>query len=146
MKKMLIPMLETVIDSEGFVATARDGQLRSDLLRVTAPKADRCRIWRQKPEGDGQQEYEELFLTPETAAELWQNRSGRWEYYAVQLLAGGRLLLSAGRYGCELMLFEVEEERTKELCELLEQYSEVTGVRIYPMPEEVLSRCARRVV
>ena len=145
MKKMLIPMLETVIDSEGFVATARDGQLRSDLLRVTAPKADRCRIWRQKPE-DGRQGYEELPLTPEQAERLWQNRSGRWEYYAVQLLAGGRLLLSAGRYGCELMLFEVEEERTKELCELLEQYSEVTGVRIYPMPEEVLSRCARRVV
>ena len=146
MKKMLIPMLETVIDPEGFVAIARDGQLRSDLLRVTALKADRCRIWRQKPEGDGQQECEELSLTPETAAELWQSRSGRWEYYDVQLFADEKLLLSAGRYGCELMLFEVEEERTKALCELLEEYSEVTGVKVYPMPEEVLTRCARRVV
>ena len=146
MKKMLIPMLETVIDPEGFVAIARDGQLRSDLLRVTALKADRCRIWRQKPEGDGQQEYEELSLTPETAAELWQSRSGRWEYYDAQLFADEKLLLSAGRYGCELMLFEVEEERTKALCELLEEYSEVTGVKVYPMPEGVLTRCARRVV
>lgn len=146
MKKMLIPMLETVIDPEGFIADTRDGQLRSDLLRVTAPKADRCRIWRQKPEGDWQRGFEELPLTPEWAEQLWQNRSGRWEYYAVQLFAGERLLLSAGRYGSELMLFEVEEERAAELCELMQEYTEVTDVKLYPMPDEVFARCARRVV
>jgi len=144
-EKMMIPLLETVLDPEGFVATTVDGQLRSDLIRIYAAKATGYRLWETKPE-EKLDTAERHPMTPDIAEMLSRDRSGRWEFYAVQLYDRERLLLSAARWGTELMLFHLPEERTKKLAEMMMEYDGVTKVKVYPMPGETMDRWARRVV
>lgn len=141
MKKMMIPLLETVLDPDGFTATTIDGQLRSDLIGLFAARATGYRLWEESTS-----EPERHPMTPETAGLLSRDRSGRWEFYAVQLYDKERLLFSAARWGTELMIFHIDEERTARLAEFIQEYDEVTKVKVYPMPEETLGRWARRVV
>lgn len=141
MEKMMIPLLETVLDPEGFVATTVDGQLRSDLIKLFAAKATGYRLWEESSS-----EPERHPLTPEIAEMLSRDRSGRWEFYGVQLYDRERLLFSASRQGTQLMLFHIAEERTKSAASFMETYDGVTKVKIYPMPEETAERWARRVV
>lgn len=141
----MVPLLETVLDPNGFIATTIDGQLRSDLIKLLAPQATDYRLWKQKPENPMEQSQQHR-MTPEIAQELSRDRSGRWEYYGVQLLQAERLLFSAGRYGTELMIFHLPENTMQKLADLIREYDEVTDVKIYPMPKETLSRWARRVV
>lgn len=147
MERMLIPLLETVVDPDGFCATTRDGQLRSDLVRLVGRRADRCRVWEKKPAGDPftGRDYWEGPLTPEKIAALSENRSGRWNYYGAQFFWGDKLLFSAGRQGTELFLFHLPKERAEALKEELRAYVEVTDVRIFPMPEEVLARWSKQI-
>lgn len=145
MEKMMVPLMETVLDPEEFKATTVDGQLRSDLIAVIAKKATGYRLWREKPEGKFDSA-ERTAMTAEAAEMLSRDRSGRWEFYAVQIYDRKRLLFSAGRWGTEMMLFHVTEERTAALAEKMMEYDGVEKVKVYPMPEETMERWARRVV
>ena len=144
MEKMLIPLLDTVIDPDGFTAVTVDGQLRSDLIRIYAAKADGYRLWEQGPLHTD--EAERCRMTPEIAKMLSRDRSGRWEFYAVQLFDKERLLFSAARQGTELMLFHLPEERVKEVAAKIAKYDEVSCVKTFPMPADTLALWARRVV
>ena len=141
MEKMIIPLLETVLDPDGFTAVTVDGQLRSDLIKLISSKATGYRLWEEQTSDP-----ERHPMTPEAAEILSRDRSGRWEFYAVQLYDKERLLFSAGHQGTELMLFYIAEKQTAELSAFMQEYDEVTKVKIYPMPEETLGRWARRVV
>lgn len=141
MDKMLIPLLETVLDPDGFTAVTVDGQLRSDLIKLLSAKATGYRLWKERSD-----EPERHPMTADISGLLSRDRSGRWEFYAVELYDKKRLLFSAARWGTEMMLFHIEEKRAGKLAGFMQEYDEVTKVKVYPMPEETLGRWARRVV
>lgn len=146
MEKMLIPLIETVLDPVSFIPTTRDGQLRSDLIQLVGKKADRCQILREKPaQGTPFQRGETAPVTASLLDELSQNRTGRWNFYSAQFFLGDKLLFAAGRFGAELMLFHLSEDQAQKLAALMAEYPEVTDTRIFPMPEEVMNRWARQI-
>lgn len=144
---MITILIKTTLESEDFRTVTAGGELRSDLLRLVGERADRCRFWREKPTSLLTPESgSETALTPALLAEFSADRSGRWNFYGVQLFSGERLLLSAGRFGSELILFGPTGERAKELLTVMEEYDEVKLAKVFPEPTEVLARCAGRVV
>lgn len=148
MEKMIIPLIETILDPDGFIPTTRDGQLRSDLIQLMGRKADLCRVWREKPDQSPllPQSGEALPVTAPLLKELSQNRTGHWNFYGAQFLKEDKLLLSVGRFGAEVMLFHLSPVQAEKMAALLAEYAEVTEVRTFPMPQEVLKRWAKRVV
>lgn len=144
---MITILIKASLEPEGFRAVTAGGELRSDLLRAVGKNADRCRFWREKPASPLTLESgSETALTPALLNEFSCNRSGRWDFYGVQLFSSERLLLSAGRFGSELILFGPSGSRAEKILQLIEEYDEADLAKAFPEPLEVLTRCAGRVV